>query len=220
VARLNTGDKWISAFRLIGELRVLGDGFLPSYFDTLYEIQKYQYALRANSFQATPTKYQAVFGDPANGFARSHYGWRQGYNLEASWALFREKRSAKKIAFGVGISDSTGPDDTNFFIHLEIPMSWLQLFATYMGTNLTGPGDIFTARGWNYDKTVVLSGLRLEVLPFLYINASYERSFRTVASPGEEYHLGNNTAPGLHTLFENVQSVFLQVELGWELNND
>ena len=117
LARLNTGDAWRNALRIRTEYRNFGNGFLPNYFDSMYEIQKYAYLYRRRDYQVTPTKAQYVFGDPANGFERLDFGRRHGFSADASWGLFKEKRSDKKIALGAGLSDSTGPDDTNFYLH-------------------------------------------------------------------------------------------------------
>jgi hypothetical protein len=231
LARLNFGDTWISALRLRTEYRTFGDGFSPSYFDSLYEIQKYSYPYRTRDLQVSPTKYQAVFGDAANGFARPHDGWRQGYNLEGSWGLFYNKRSAKKVAMGFGLSQANRADDTSAYLHIEAPaLAWLQVFGTFMRVNVGDVKQAFNLGAWNAQQTVLLTGLRLEVLPILFINAHYSRSYRVVASPGSEYHLGNGKivdANGVASpyfkadrLFENVQTLLVQLELGWEFSND
>jgi len=232
LARLNAGDEWLSAFRLRAEYRGFGDGFVPSYFDSLYEIQKYGYHPYTTTYQVAPTKYQAIFGDPANGFARAKLGWRNGYNVEAAWALFYKQRSAKKLGVGFGLSDSSGANDTSFYAHLESPaLGFLQFFATYMGMNLPSFHDALSRTGWRSQDTVLLTGARLEILPVLFVNAHYSRSFRTVASPGSEYHLGNanvlDAATGMPSpyfktmnLFEKVQTLFVQVEWGWEFSDE
>ncbi len=231
LARLNAGTEWISAFRIRGEYQTYTDGFLPDYFDSLYEIQKYAYMFRSREFQITPTKYQAVFGDPENGFPRTELGRRQGYNVEASWSLFYKKRSAKQIAVGFGLQDSTGPDDTNVYVHVEAPfLGIVQVFATYMRNNVDGLDTVINSNALRTQNTILLSGLRLQVLPFLFINAHYSRSFRVVASPGSEYHLGNENIVDRNgqvspyfkpdRLFENVQTLYAEVEIGWEFDDD
>jgi len=81
LGRFNAGTKWISAFRIRTEYRNFGDGFQPAYFDSLYETEKYSFAAENTPYQTTPTKFQAVFGDPENGFERESLGTRHGYNL-------------------------------------------------------------------------------------------------------------------------------------------
>ncbi len=232
LARLSFGDEWVSAMRLRAEYRGFGDGYIPSYFDSLYELQKYSHPSHNRAFQVTPTKYQAVFGDPQNGFARPSYGWRNGYNLEGSWGLFHKRRSAKKLAIGFGLADATGPDDTSFYAHVEAPvLGFLQLFATYFGENLANVDEVFRASALDtWQDAVLLTGVRLQVLPILFINAHYSRSYSTVASAGSEYHLGNanivdeSGQPSSYFrtdhLFENVQTLFVQVEWGWEFDHE
>jgi hypothetical protein len=231
LARLNFGASWLSAFRLRGEYRTFVNGFLPGYFDSLYEIHKYAYQFRSDDYQVTPTKYQAVFGDPANGFVRPEHGRRHGYNIEAAFGGFHESRSKKQIAFGFGLQDSTGPDDTTLYVHAEVPwFGWLQVFATYLRTNVDGVGKLVTANAFNAQNAILLSGMRLQILPILFVNAHYARSFRVVATPGSEYHLGNDTIvdrngePSTYfrsdRLFENVQTLFVEVELGWEFGDE
>lgn len=229
LARMNFGERWRNAFRVRGEYRTFEDGFLPNYFDTLYEIQKYAFLYRQTAYQATPTKYQWVFGDPQNGFERQNLGRRHGFNVDVNWGLFKNKRSGKQVAIGVGLQESTGPDDTNFYVHLEGQVfGILQLFGTFLRTNLKGIDHIFTSL--ESQDAVLLAGLRLQVLPILFINAHYSRSFQVVRTPGSEYHLGNRTIvdsqgnPSPYfaqdRLFENVQSLFVEIEFGWEFDDD
>jgi hypothetical protein len=87
-------------------------------------------------------------------------------------------------------------------------------------------GDVFSGEP---DNIVVLSGLRVQVLPFLFLNASYSRMFRIIRSPGREFHLGNDNivdesgAPSrfftTDKIFENVDTFFADVEFGWEFRD-
>ena len=230
LGRFNLGSTWISAFRLRTEYRNFGDGYLPSYFDSLYEIQKYGYNIRTNPYQVTPTKYQAVFGDPANGFQRQSFGRNNGYNVEFSYGLFKNQRKNKKLALAIGLEDSQRPDDTKFYAHFEFPfLGWLQIFGTYMKVNEAGVDSIFDSF-FTGQNSVILSGMRLQILPILFLNAHYSRSFSVVRSNGAEYHLGNdnllvNGAPSPlfssgDQLYENVQTLLVELEFGWEFDDD
>jgi hypothetical protein len=240
LGRLNAGDTWLNAFRIRTEYRSFTDGFIPSYFDSLYEVTKYSFASKSHEHQVTPTKYQAIFGDVSNGFNPEQFGRRHGYNLEFSWGLFKQERRNKRMALGFGLSDSTGPDDTNFYLHLEVP--WLgqlpilgiQFFATYLRTNAESLGNLFKSDMFSHPGSVILSGLRLEVLPFLFVNATYARNFRITRQPpgpggNGEYHLatdqltytdGSASELVSDTLFENVHTMFIDIELGWEFTDD
>lgn len=228
LGRFNVGTSWRHAFRTRLEYRNFGDGFLPNYFNSLYEVKKYGYNFaNAANYQVAPTKYQAVFGDPENGFERPELGRRHGYNVEASWGLFRGGRSGKKVSAGFGLQDSTGPYDTQLYAHLEFPLlGFLQVFGTFMKANEESLAQAFGDNFFTSRNTIVQSGLRLQVLPILFINAHYSRNFQIVRSPGSEYHLGNdrirdrrgNPSPFFtrDTLYENVQMLFVELELGWE----
>ena len=222
LGRFSLGTDWINAFRTRVAYVAYGDGFLPSYFNTNYEVAKYETNFSQRFAQATPTRYQAVFGDPENGFARPSIGLRHGYRVDAQWGLFREKRHNKQISAALGFSDSTGPYDSNFYVHVEFPMlRWMQLFGTYMRINGESIGVA--------DDTVVLSGIRAELFTrVLHLNVHYSRTYQVVRTPGSEYHLGNagvvNAAgvPGpfaTDRLFETRDALFVQLEAGYELPN-
>lgn len=230
LARLNAGTSYINAFRLQAEARGIDDGYIPSYFDSLYEVQKYAYPLKKNPYQVTPTKYQAIFGDEENGFARRTLGKRLGYSVDGSWGVFKHSRRNKLIAVSAGLSDSDGPDDTEFYGHVEFPLlGFLQIFGTYMKVAENSPQTLFKGDFLTADNAVVMSGARLEILPILFLNAHYSRGFRVVRSPGSEYHLGNSNVVDSQgnaskyfpeaQLFENVQTLFFEVELGWEFED-
>ena len=229
--RLNAGETWISAFRLRGELRSFGDGFLPGYFDTMYEVSKYGYFRQAPSYQVTPTKAQAVFGDEDNGFVREELGGRTGFSAEGSWGLFKHKRKNKLIALGGGVSDSNGPNDTSAWAHVEFPgLGFVQVFGSYILNNAASLSDALGGKPLEAENAVVLSGVRLQLLPILFINVSYSRSYAVTRSPGSEYHLGDSSivdTNGLPSpyfkqdaLFENVSTFFVNIELGWEFDDD
>jgi len=204
---------------------------MPSYFDPIYEIQKYQFPALTNNAQVKPTKYQAIFGDPENGFERPDLDLRHGYHLNFTHGLFKNKRSAKQIAWGFGIQDATGPKDAKFYMHVEFPyLGWLQLFCTYMRNNEDSLWDIFSGDFFTGENSLFLSGFRLRILPVMFINAHYSRSFAVVSTAGSEYHLGTNNildyrgqpSPYFEPekLFENVQTLFIELEFGWEFSDD
>ena len=231
LGRFNAGTKWISAFRIRTEYRNFGDGFQPAYFDSLYETEKYSFAAENTPYQTTPTKFQAVFGDPENGFEREDLGTRHGYNLEFSYGLFKESRRFKKIAFGFGLQDSTGYYDSSLYAHLEFPaFDLLEFFSSYIKTNARDVKSLFTGNPLTADNAVLLAGVRMTILPFLFVNAHFAKSFRSTRSAGSEYHLGNSnivseagkpsTMFPYDRLYENVPTVFLEVEMGFDYRGD
>ena len=231
LGRLNFGDEWIHALRLRSEYRNYGDGFIPNYFDSLYEVSKFSYTPKQRYHQVTPTKYQGIFGDDENGFVREEGERAHGFNVEAQWGIFRNNRRNKKIAVGVGLSDSTRPDDSNFYLHFEFPwLGFFQFFGTYMRTGAESMASLFGSDMFTHQDTILLAGSRLQLLPVLFLNAHYSRSFRTTRGPGREYHLGTeavqdstgnySTDYSVDVLFENVPTVFVELEFGWEFDPD
>ncbi|MEM6731109.1 MAG: hypothetical protein AAF658_06110 [Myxococcota bacterium] len=229
LARLNSGDRWRNAFRLKGEYRTFGNGFLPSYFDTTYEISKFQSFYQPSSYQVTPTRFQRVFGDLENGFEREELDRRHGFNVEFSYGLFKNKRRNKQLAIAVGLADSTGPADSSFYAHVEFPaLEFLQVFGSFIRTNEESISDLFGSGMFESENGIVLSGLRLQVLPFFFINAHFSRTFAVTRSPGQEFRLGDDSIVDVagspspvfqqDQLFENVSSFFVKAEFGWEFD--
>lgn len=227
--RFGFGSGWRSLLGFRTEYRLFGDGFAPGYFDTLYEVQKYDFAARAREYGVAATKYQQVFGDPDNGFERVRRGLRHGFSAEASWALLRGPGDAKLMALGIGLSDSTGPYDTSGYLHAQLAVAGVvEFFTTYMPSNLRSAGRLW--RRSSAGRSVLLTGIRAQLLPVLFLNASYTRSFRVARSPGAEYQLGEGPfaqvsgfptqATGRDRLFEHQQSLFVELEFGWEFEAD
>ncbi len=221
-------DLTTHAFRIRAEGRTFSSRYQPAYFDTLYEITKYQTIRSPNPrYQIGPTKYQKIFGDPENGFVPEDNGREYGYNLEFSWAWFEANRSGKQIAVAIGLQESTRSDDTNFYAHAEVPfIKYVQLFATFLRTNGV---DITSIWSDNVENLVLLGGARVQLLPFLFINGTYSRIYRIVRGGGREFHLGNenivdddgNVSPFFTNdrIFESVDTLFVDVELGWEFKD-
>ena len=80
LGRFNYGDDVVHAIRIIGEFRSFSATYLPGYFDTFYEIQKYVSSLNYGRYATLqqslpPTKYKDIFIDRAGlsrkmGFSR------------------------------------------------------------------------------------------------------------------------------------------------------
>ena len=230
LGRFNTTSRgeWIHAFRLRTEYRVFGDGYLPGYFDTNYEVSKYEYGVGDPQFQATPTRYQRVFGDPANGFNRPSFGTRHGYRAELQYGLFLNNRQNKKFALSVGVEDSTGPYDTGTFLHVDFPMlGWLQFFATYMRVKGESFAGLYSKGGY-YGGDIYIAGLRAQILWVAFLNIRYMRSGQIIGGAGSEYHVGNHTIPdrfgnpaGANPtgLFLPASALFIDMEFGWEADD-
>jgi hypothetical protein len=131
--RMNVGHDPVHALRLRAEFRRYDPNYLPSYFDTLYEIQRVQYFGSASASKdqlENSTKLQKVLnreGDQVN-----------GAYFETSW------RITHYLATAVGIEWNDQTDDNNLFLHFEVPHigSW-QFLATYNRRNAANLEDLF-----------------------------------------------------------------------------
>jgi len=163
LGRFNVGTKVVHAFRSVTEFRVLGDRYIPSYFDTFYEIERFVAAElpRINPDVANlATKQQTTFAG---------YGQRIGYYLEGSWGI----AGAVGVTLAAeGVSNSPA---TNLVVHIEVPvLSFLQIFGSYYKRGVTEGKDLISL-----DKTTVMfAGARLRILPFLFLNGRVYKTFR------------------------------------------
>lgn len=227
LGRFTAGERTLHAFRVRSEFRTFDYDYLPGYFDTLYEITKYQYAQSASPWQVTPTKFQAAFGDPENGFVVQDQDRRVGLAFDLNYAIFKDSEDDKLFGFGVGIESSTAPNSGTFYAHLEaFPVSVFQVFGSFMRLNMESVGDIFSPDG--SDSLVVLSGARLQLLPIVFLNLYFSRQFQIVRSPGLEFHLGNSNVVNelgevspyfaSDRIYEGISKLMFEIELGLEFN--
>lgn len=164
LGRFNVGTSPVSAFRVVLEGRYLGDHYLPSYFDTFYEIDRYQ-ARRTgrNAFGIfeVVTKRELV---------QRGLGNRAGLYAEASWGI------PNVIGLTVAFETTTGADPKNNLVaHLEVPwLNFLQIFGSFYKRGFSNLGELAKAD----ENTVIFAGARLRTLPFLFINGRVYKTFR------------------------------------------
>ncbi len=130
--RINTESKK-HAFRIRTELRSYAPNYLPSYFDTLYAVQRYQYPnISGNARPENLTKIQQVLGRDEQG------DQVKGAYFEWSW-LYEHYLA---LALGLEINDQTA--DNSLFTTLEVPhIGRWQFLATYQRRNQEKIADIF-----------------------------------------------------------------------------
>ncbi len=158
--RLNFGDDPVHALRLRTEVRRYDQNYLPSYFDTMYEIQRVQYRIGDRILDPNGTKIQQILGrDPkANGGAKVY-----GLYCEASWKI------AEYFAMAVATEFNDLMPDNNFFVHLELPqVKNIQFLATFHRRSSKSPGDLFSLQSTTRD-IFILKG-RYRVFDFFHIN--------------------------------------------------
>lgn len=192
LARFNAGEEQVSAFRLRGELRTYDANYLPGYFDTLYEFQRYQFVTEAS---------------PAHGFVPTKLAWlnlqegeprRYGYYLEASYAL------VSWFALTAALEDSTAAHEKGLMLHAEIPANrFLTFFLTYHRRCTDGFSIPFE---FEEDTELFFWAVRLKLLPILAINYRSQRAF-------EENREARTTSD---RLFANVFHFALDIEVGYE----
>lgn len=133
--RINSPEK-VHALRIRAEYRNYEPNFLPSYFDSLYAVQRVQYPVAANPFDPSVlenrTKLQQVLGRPEGGDRVN------GMYFETSWLV------SHYLALAVGLELSDRFADNALFTHLEIPhIGRWQFLATYQRRNQKKVGDLF-----------------------------------------------------------------------------
>jgi len=188
LTRASWGGK--QALRFIVEARRFDADYLPSYFDTFYEIQKIQYVEGREDPTApapAPTKWEAV--------STRTGGPRMGYYLEATWSW------VKAVSLSAGLETATNPLVRSAYLHVEAPaLTWLQLFATLHRRSFQGQ-SWFTASAVDLPTTVFYSGARLRLLPILFINGTASQTFSFDKALGR---------------YQSVKGFWVDAELGWQ----
>lgn len=174
------------AIRARVEYRNLGDQYIPSYFDSFYEIQKLQFVTVAPSSFA-PTKLD---------FLRAQRGRRNNFygELQFSWV--------DKLAIAFAYEGGEGLRQHSLLIHAELTaFDWLRFFATYHKRNFENFGEVFKFE----QNDLLFSQVRLELLPILFINGRAMKTF--LWDPDVDFGLGG---------FKNVWDYRADIELGWQ----
>ncbi|MFH1807790.1 MAG: energy transducer TonB [Pseudomonadota bacterium] len=205
------------AMRLRLELRAFDPHFLPSYFNTQYEVDRFQFAsvsVAENERATLPTKlaYLAMQnGQP----------WRGGFYLEASYALVDALAvtAVYEDAWKLGDNWASVPAARNLILHAETQgLGFLQLFATYHYRNfqLDEWGKVLQ---FSTDNEALYLGGRLQIL-ILAFNLGVQRAFRldyldddagTVQlKPGGDFY------PATSVGQQAQWNLFFDVEIGWQ----
>ncbi|MGC4117942.1 MAG: hypothetical protein QM765_26020 [Myxococcales bacterium] len=182
LGRFNVGKDPVHAFRLVGELRLLGEGYKPHYFDTFYEIDKVLNlgtgGVKPGSGQVPLTKLQSTVGDASHAPVPE----RTGYYVEFSYGV------RDTIGLTLSLEGDTASPGMDFVAHLEIPwLSWLQVFGTLYVRNFNDFGTLFKLD----EHSIAMAGLRLKPLPILFINLRAYKMFQLNAYHTESGPLGS-----------------------------
>ncbi len=198
LGRFGVGSLLHSVFRAVLEARAFQSDFIPGYFDSFYEVQKYQYVTSSNMqpFQA-PTKLAAVMSRPESRWVPGVYG-------ELSYSLL------DVLAVTVAAQYANVPGGTDLVLHLEVPtFEWLRFFASIYRVNLNAgspplvPGTFVNTLFAS--NTLIFAGARVKLLPILFIDVQYVRAW-----------LLDQT--GTTNSFADSNQLVVQLELGWEFS--
>lgn len=173
LGRFNAGREIVNAFRVVVEARYLGSRYVPSYFDTFYEIDRFIYK-----------ELPRVDPSVANFVPKQRYllenglGQRFGYYVEGSWGI----PGAVGLTLALqGVSNSPA---TDFVAHLEVPvLSFFQIFGSYYLRGVESWSELGyqadrKVLGLFADKAVAFAGARVKLLPFLFLNGRMYKTFR------------------------------------------
>lgn len=175
LGRFNVGEGTVHAFRLIAEARYLGSRYQPSYFDTFYEIDRFAYLTR--DFRA-PGSPQADFRPKHRYLLETGLGERFGYYVEGSWGV------RNVVGLTLALEGTSNSRAANFVAHLELPvLSFLQLFGSYYLRGVESFDELGLdanrgVLGLFGDKAIAFAGARLQILPFLFVNGRFYKTFR------------------------------------------
>lgn len=198
------------AFRVRLEGRLFESQFLPSYFNTLYEVDRLQFGLaRTDGRGALPTKV---------GFLAQNAGepMRAGVYLEASYAWVDALGLTFMYEDAQALGEASRPlQARNFAVHAETAGGgFLQLFATYHYRNFENLDALFS---FTTDNEVLYAGGRVVLLPFLFLNVAAQRAFRVGFGPDDSSRQTDAggfryTSVGL----ANAWAYGADLELGWQ----
>lgn len=217
--RFSFGQPAFSALRVVAEVNYFDPDYLPSFFDSMYDIQKTQYlpagyTSASNMHTYYPTKL---------GYLETNQGGKKrlGAYLEATHSIFNlltvglaarasvptgEPKTAgfagpqfkdwgactftgdsadrKLNCDGAGMNEAVDAGYSSVLLHAEIPFrKYLQAFATYEVFSTSAPVEKGGEREgldffeWDGDNEVFFGGLRLQILPVVFVQAEARRFF-------------------------------------------
>ena len=205
LGRFNVGQEKVHAFRVVLEGRYYDGNYAPGYFDTFYEVQKFQYITGAADTGYEPKLRTILDRDPAHK--------RAGYYIEAAWQYNGglAVMAAYEDSFHVSGPDSicggcTGPASAvgarNLTLHIEYPAySWLQFFGSFYRRSYDGAP--FSTANPLGDNTLIYAAARLHILWVMFLNGRIYRSWQADPVLGE---------------MKNLWGGDFNLEFGWEFD--
>ncbi|MDE0882682.1 MAG: hypothetical protein OSB21_08815 [Myxococcota bacterium] len=175
LARLNFGSgKDTTAMRIRLEGRMFDAKFVPTYFDSLYAQQRYQFESKDGTQSPTKMVWLQGLGEGAD----ADKG-RLGYFID--WAFAKPKSYGLQVSYE-NASVSGGSNDDNRYqhlmVHAEMPLLFLEIFGTY---HLRGFDSFDQAFKLDKDNEVLVGAVRWKLFPFLAFNVRAQKNFSTAA---------------------------------------
>lgn len=177
LGRFNFGADPVHALRLVAEFRSFSANYLPGYFDTFYELQKYimhqhyaevaqqscpQQPYGADARCLPPTKFREIFIERKGGDRKL------GFYAEFNYAV------VDYFSLTLALEGSNARNGNHFLAHLEVPaLDWLQFFVTFHQRAMPEISDLFSTT--SADK-MLYAAARLRILPFLFLNFRYHHT--------------------------------------------
>ena len=197
LGRFNLDEKNQHAIRIQLEGRAHHDSYIPSFFDTFYDIERIEMMTNiygAKNFQPDGrSKYWHLMNDSEDKFVGSFYG-----ELSYSFRTW--------IALSLGYEKL--PDSSSLFAHLELPDLWIvKMMVSYYKRGFGSAKELFSD---SHVSSLFRGVLRFQILPILYINGY----------AGKHWSFWNAKNPRPH---DNLEGHYISswdlgadVEFGWE----
>jgi hypothetical protein len=162
LGRFNVGSSLVHAFRARLESRFFTGNYEPSYFDSFYEIDKWQFLSGVNRYgtgadptAAIRTKYDAITSRPDD--------MQFGYFIEAAYSILGY------VSIGAALEGQSPESSYGLLVHLDAPvLDYVRLKATYQKRHMQDFGGAFS---FSEDNEWLSAMARIQVLPVLFINA-------------------------------------------------
>jgi hypothetical protein len=194
LGRFNAGEVKVHAFRVVVEGRYYDGNYLPGYFDTFYEVQKYQYITGKADSAYEPKLRTILDRNPdhkrAGFYVEAAYQYNNGLAFMAAYEdSFHVAGPDSICASNCGSPESQVVGARNLTLHLEYPAySWLQFFGSFYRRSFDSGAFIDTGRPLG-DNTLIYSAIRIHALPILFLNARVFRSWQADPVLGEMKNL-------------------------------
>jgi len=196
------------ALRARLEGRTFSPTYLPSYWNTMYEVDRFQFGF-ADDRITLPTKIRYLADQASD-------PWRVGYYAELSYLWVDVLGVTAMLEDAYALGDSDPVRGKNFAVHAESKgLGWLQFFGTYHFRNFEF-AELNRAFSLTSDNEVVFFGARMQLLPILFINLGGQRAFRTAFS-ADDVLTPNDKGERFTSLgLKNAWLYGMDIELGWQ----